>query len=667
MSLDLNNPKLTAYALGELTGKEAEDMKQQIAKNSEAKKFVEDIQSLAGALESELQGENVVRLEPKQREEVLKAAKTKKGSVFSWFLHGPMPVLAGLIVVFWVVQPRIKQVMDKLFGSIESSVDYLNADMDAPQLTMREAKKSVGRTELAKSKSSVLGQVSQYSGSKIAASEMFMKEESLATSEPMSREEYSYIQENGFKKTVQDPLSTFSVDVDTASYANMRRFLNYGQLPPKDSVRIEELINYFPYDYAPPTGDVPFAVHVEMAEAPWDHNHQLVRVGLKGRELPADKRPAANFVFLIDVSGSMESEDKLPLLKSSLMELTENLRDQDYVSIVVYAGSSGLVLSPTSGANKGKIMDAIQHLRPGGSTNGAAGIQLAYQTAMEHFNKDGVNRVILATDGDFNVGVSSQGELVRLVEEKAKSKVFLTVLGFGTGNLRDSTMESIADKGNGNYYYIDSLKEGRKVLVEQSGGTLVTIAKDTKIQVEFNPAYVDSYRLIGYENRMLQKEDFTNDKKDAGEIGLGHTVTALYEIVPAGKPSPAASVDGLKYQKPAAPKPAVDGVKNGEALTVKLRYKEPTGDVSKFMEVPVKNEPKEFSKASSDFQFVASVATYGMLLRDSEYKGSLSLGGVAEIASSNLKVKGKEDEYRKEFVELVKKAEKLKQSLQQAK
>lgn len=483
-----------------------------------------------------------------------------------------------------------------------------------------------------------------------------------------SNESYTRIQENPFLFVTQQPLSTFSIDVDTASYANVRRFLNEGQRPPADAVRLEELINYFPYAYEGPSDGKPFGVMVDVAETPWQPLHRLVRVALKGREVQEDRGPA-NFVFLVDVSGSMDSSDKLPLVQRSLQMLTKQLGEKDRVALVVYAGSSGLVLPSTEGTEKATIMDAIANLKAGGSTNGASGINLAYQEAAKHFVKGGVNRVILCTDGDFNVGVSSPEELQKLIAEKAKSRIFLSVLGFGTGNLKDRTMETLADKGNGNYAYIDSLSEARKVLVEQMNGTLVTIAKDVKIQVEFNPAEVSAYRLLGYENRILAKEDFNNDKKDAGEIGAGHTVTALYEVVPAsvkypdGKPL----VDDLKYAanapQPAAPapaaaaapaSPAMEKPATHEMMTVKLRYKQPEGDKSDLLEVPVTDKEQKLADSSRDFQFAASVAGFGMLLRGSEHAGELTWDMVREMA---LRGKGEDTlGYRGEFLQLIDKA-----------
>lgn len=475
---------------------------------------------------------------------------------------------------------------------------------------------------------------------------------------PFNTETYDAIEENRFRAARDNPLSTFSIDVDTASYANVRRFLQHGDLPPSGAVRIEELINYFPYSYPEPKPGDPFSVNIEVSRAPWNEKHHLVRIGLKGRGMVAAERPASNLVFLIDVSGSMEDPDKLPLLKRSLRALVENLTPKDRVAIVVYAGSSGLVLPSTLAAEKGRILKSLDELEAGGSTNGAEGILLAYRTARENFAKEGNNRVILCTDGDFNVGVTSQSELIALIEKERASGIFLSVLGFGTGNVKDSTMEKLADKGNGNYAYIDSLSEGRKVLVEQAGATLFTIAKDVKIQVEFNPSRVAAYRLIGYENRLLAREDFNDDKKDAGEIGAGHSVTAFYEVVPAGQPVPdPTSVDPLKYQTPAAEQ----GVRSDELLTVKLRYKAPDGDKSQLLEMPVGVDAEiTFEKASQDFQFAAAVAAFGMKLRNSPYGEGISWQDIQKIARRNL---GEDaGTYRAEFLTLVEKARQLEES-----
>ncbi|HZH96501.1 MAG TPA: von Willebrand factor type A domain-containing protein, partial [Flavisolibacter sp.] len=385
-------------------------------------------------------------------------------------------------------------------------------------------------------------------------------------------EEYDGISENGFHKVNDEPLSTFSIDVDAASYSNVRRFLNDGELPPAGAVRVEEMINYFKYNYPAPAGKHPFSINTEISDCPWNSQHKLVLIGLQGTKIPVENLPPSNLVFLIDVSGSMSGPNRLPLVKSSLKMLVDQLREEDKISIVVYAGAAGLVLPPTSGGAKNRIKTAIDNLEAGGSTAGGEGIKLAYKTAKENFIKKGNNRIILCTDGDFNVGVSSNDELERLAENEREGGVFLTVLGYGMGNYKDSKLQKLADKGNGNHAYIDGLGEARKVLVSEFGGTLFTIAKDVKLQVEFNPVKVAGYRLIGYENRMLKKEDFNDDKKDAGELGSGHTVTALYEVIPAGVKSDfLKEVDSLKYSTKIKPAMSAGG---NELLTVKFRYKE---------------------------------------------------------------------------------------------
>lgn len=458
-------------------------------------------------------------------------------------------------------------------------------------------------------------------------------------------EDYAAIHENGFLKVLDKPLSTFSIDVDAASYSNMRRFIMNGQLPPKDAVRIEEMINYFNYDYENPVGEHPFSINTELIRAPWNENHLIAQVGIQGKKIEVENLPASNIVFLIDVSGSMSSSNKLPLLKSAFKLLTNEMREQDKVSIVVYAGAAGLVLPPTSGGNKEAIMNALDQLQAGGSTAGGAGIKLAYQIAKEHYIDGGNNRVIIATDGDFNVGVSSNAGMERLVEEKRKEGVFLTVLGFGMGNYKDSKMEILADKGNGNYAYIDNMKEAKKVFVNEFGGTMFTIAKDVKIQVEFNPGVVQAYRLIGYENRKLNDEDFNDDTKDAGELGSGHTVTALYEIIPVGVESQfVKNIDPLKYQS--NEKQVTSN--SDELLTVKFRYKAPDGKKSKLITHVVDNEMDD---ASENLNWSMAVAGFGMLLRDSEFKADLNYTDIIELAKAS---KG-EDEfgYRREFIELV--------------
>ncbi len=469
-------------------------------------------------------------------------------------------------------------------------------------------------------------------------------------------EAYDRIYENPFLLVEDNPLSTFSIDVDTASYANVRRFLTDDTMPPPDAVRIEELINYFRYDYAPPMDEAPFRVHSEVGPCPWRGDHKLVRIGLKGKEIPEGERPASNLVFLLDVSGSMRAANKLSLVKRAMKLLVEKLTAKDRVAMVVDAGASGLLLPSTEcgGENKEKILEALARLEAGGSTHGSAGIKLAYEVGQENFIAGGTNRVILATDGDFNVGVTNQGDLIRLIEEKARSGIFLTALGFGMGNLKDSTLEKLADKGNGNYGYIDTVSEARKIFIEEMGGTLITIAKDVKIQVEFNPLEVGSYRLIGYENRLLRAEDFTDDTKDAGEIGAGHTVTAFYELIPPGGIQDADQVDPLKYQ---TDRKLTEQAAGGELMTVKLRYKEPDGQSSKELALVIEDSDKAWQETSPDFRFAASVAAFGMLLRDSEHKGQATYEEVINMASDSIS----EDPFghRSKFIDLVRKAQSL--------
>lgn len=468
-------------------------------------------------------------------------------------------------------------------------------------------------------------------------------------------EEYEQIEENPFKFVSQNPLSTFSVDVDTASYSNVRRFVMDNRLPHKDSVRIEELINYFTYDYPQPKNEHPFAVYTEVAQSPWNPENKLVHIGLQGKSIPMDDLPNNNLVFLLDVSGSMKNANKLPLVKAAFKMLVNQMRPGDRVAIVTYAGSAGLALPSTSGNQKDKILAALQQLEAGGSTAGGEGIQLAYKTAQENFVPNGNNRVILATDGDFNVGISDTSELVKLIEEKRNSGIFLTVTGFGTGNLKDEKMENLADKGNGNYAYIDNLMEAKKVFVSEMGGTFFTIAKDVKLQVEFNPAIVKAYRLIGYENRLLQDRDFNDDTKDAGEIGVGHTVTALYEIVTNDSEFELPDVDELKYQEVVLNN---DSEFTGEMMTVKLRYKEPDQDTSKLLSVTIDEASK--NQPSDNMKFSAAVAQYGFLLRDSSHKGNASFESIIAMAKE---AKGSDNEgYRAEFIRLVEMTELLHES-----
>ena len=462
-------------------------------------------------------------------------------------------------------------------------------------------------------------------------------------------ENYNPINENVFQTAKQHPVTTFSVDVDRAAYSNVRRFLNMGQIPPVDAVRIEEMINYFDYDYPQPSGEHPVSVTTEISDSPWNKGLKLVHIGLQAKTVSTDNLPPSNLVFLVDVSGSMMDQNKLPLLKQAFKLLVDQLRSQDKVSIVVYAGAAGTVLPATSGSEKMKIKEALDNLQAGGSTAGGQGIELAYKVARENFTAKGNNRVILATDGDFNVGTSSEGELQRLIEEKRKDGIYLSIAGFGMGNYKDSHMETLADKGNGNYAYIDNIQEARKVFVQEFGGTLFTVAKDVKLQIEFNPVHVKAYRLIGYENRSLKNEEFHDDKKDAGEMGSGHTVTAIYEIVPVNVSSEyPAKTDDLKYQKTTVSQVG----KQEELMTIKIRYKNPDSETSQLFELPVKNTSRPIGSTTENFRFAASVAQFGLLLRKSEFKGTATYDDVISLAKGAYGTDG--EGYRAEFVRLVK-------------
>jgi Ca-activated chloride channel homolog len=470
--------------------------------------------------------------------------------------------------------------------------------------------------------------------------------------EPGNTEAYARIEDNRFLAASANPLSTFSIDVDAASYSNVRRFLSQGTLPPADAVRLEELVNYFSYTYPDQTGNHPFAVTTEAGPCPWAREHRLVRIGLQAKRFATRDLPPSNLVFLIDVSGSMQSEDKLPLVKQAFRALIQELRPQDRVAIVVYAGAAGLVLPSTSGAEKTTILEAIDRLEAGGSTAGGAGLKLAYDVARENYLQEGNNRLILATDGDFNVGVSSDAEMIRLVEARREEGTFLTVLGFGTGNLKDTKMEQMADKGNGHYAYIDNFREAHKVFVREFGGTLFTVAKDVKIQVEFNPAQVQAYRLLGYENRLLAKEDFADDKKDAGEMGAGHAVTALYEVVPVGAPPVALAGDSLTYQQVSL-RPSAR--RSSELMTVRLRYKDPQGTRSRLLSTTVQDRGD--SHPSADMRFASAVAAFALVLRGSEYRGDATYAMVMALARE---AQGEDTEgYRQEFISMVDRARTL--------
>lgn len=501
-----------------------------------------------------------------------------------------------------------------------------------------------------------IGKCDGYSASPVMQrEEKRMYEQQDNFEESHNTESYNAITENNYLRAKENPFSTFSIDVDNASFTNSRRYIDNGSLPPADAVRTEEFINYFNYDYKKPTGKNPFSINTEVADCPWNTKHKLVHIGLQGKRFPFETMAPTNLVFLIDVSGSMSAENKLPLLKKSLTLLVNKMREQDRIALVVYAGAAGLVLPSTSGADKKTIINALNNLQSGGSTAGGAGINLAYKIAKENAMLNGNNRVLIATDGDFNIGSSSDGEMKRLIESKRDDGIYLTVLGFGMGNYKDSKMETLADNGNGNYFYIDNINEAKKVLVDEVDGTLYTIAKDVKIQIEFNPAKVQAYRLIGYENRMLKKEDFNNDKKDAGELGAGHTVTALYEVVPVGVEfSGFANTDELRYQKNTA---IATTQHNDELMLVKLRYKEPNENTSKLITQELMDKNKLFDNASDDFRFSAAVAEFCMVLRNSEYKNNSSIEHAIKIANN---AKGKDTEgYRADFIKMMRTAELL--------
>jgi Ca-activated chloride channel homolog len=678
MNMNLDDPKLTAYALDELSDAEKEQMESAVASSTEAQEFVRELRLLSGNLRAEYAAEREAH--PIAHRIIVPLAQKDE----PWSVSRRLALAAGIALcaclgaiaigtvkrggmAHW--RPGFRALGVKTLASnqaLQTQVEEVVMDgaMEeepaAPPPAMWKKPGDIAAEPLATQNLAAHARLAAPPPTTGAvAIDNFRRE----AQPPFNTARYGTIEENPFLAVLDNPLSTFSIDVDTASYANVRRFVENGSLPPKDTVRVEEMINYFAYSYPPPNDNLPFSVNLDAASCPWQPAHRLVRIGLKGKEMPNEKRPVSNLVFLLDVSGSMEPSNRLPLIRQALRLLVDKLGENDRVAIVVYAGASGLALPSTTGDHKEQILSALENLQAGGSTNGAQGIELAYQTAAEHFIKGGVNRVILATDGDFNIGATSEGDLVRLIQEKAKGGVFLSVLGVGDDNLNDSMMQKLADKGNGNYAYLDSLDEARKVLVQQINGTLVTIAKDVKIQVEFNPARVASYRLIGYEKRILRKEDFNNDEVDAGEIGAGHTVTALYEIVPVGvEANPAASVapvDPLKYQpNPMSVATAFRKAASPELLTVKLRYKEPDGDTSKLIERSFVDSGAQFASAVPDLKFAAAVAEFGMILRDSEFKGNGTFGAVAEWAQEG---KGADKNgYRAGFLALVRKAQELK-------
>ncbi len=706
-----DDPRLTAFALGDLDEASRAEVEAILARDPGLRAEVESIRAAADSLRGALESEPVTALDPSRRA-AIEAAAAGRGRIHrlrpSVGVAAAVLLVAGLSFATWGTYSGGTAVRESLppatfstpqgeiFMPEEAKINVKNNirwPWSGPKKPERPAAPPSAmappKAPAAGTRENAQGEILLFRGQRanpgdrvgrladrdlahvnaeINASGKIVRDSdgkptalyaekygalSLADPEEPSTDSFDSIVENPWIRPAGEAaLSTFSIDVDTAAYAIMRRCLAESRLPPRGVVRIEELVNYFRYRYEGPSGEEPFAVRVDAAACPWEPRHRLVRIALKGREVEEAVRPAANLVFLLDVSGSMNQPNKLPLVKQSIALLAERLTARDRVAMVVYAGHSGLVLPSTPGDRRDEILAALERLQAGGSTNGGAGIELAYRVATENFIPGGINRVLLATDGDFNVGVTNRSDLVDLIEKKAKSRVFLTALGYGMGNLKDSTLESLADKGNGNYGYIDSLAEARKVLVEEGMSTLQTIAKDVKIQVEWNPAKVAGYRLLGYENRMLAARDFLDDAKDAGEIGAGHTVTALYEVVPAGEPLPGATVEALRYQRPSEPAGSED------LLTVKLRWKEPEGDVSRGMEQPFLDTGLAFDAAPEDFRFAAAVAAFGLVLRDSANKGSASLSLVTEIAAGALGPD--ENGLRKEFLGLVEKASTLK-------
>ena len=690
MTMDANDPRITAYALGELDEADREETERWLEEHPEAQQEVEQIQAMAGLLTEELAEEPEQELSEGQRDAVLQRLEVPATEEEQpeeeqipgkrpWILRPAMAAVAMAATVlvavgvgsFWFVQ---RSPMVPFAYTLEGQA----GDSHAVPQRLAEAKmgtpadpqhglygvKGPGSTGRKITSSPQGAQVTVRPGvsnnittgalvGTATYKEGWKEVDRDKDGRPGSGEQYIPVQETPFRLVARAPLSTFSIDVDTASYANVRRFLTHNSLPPPAAVRIEEMINYFSYDYAEPAGQHPFSVGVETGPAPWQPKHRLVRIGLRGKEVLKKRRPASNLVFLIDVSGSMSDLNKLPLLRRGMKLLVDQLTEKDRVAMVVYAGASGLVLPSTACTkqNLPKILSSLERLQAGGSTNGGAGIKLAYDVAVANFVKGGVNRVLLATDGDFNVGLSDRGALVKLIKQRAKSGVFLSVLGFGMGNLKDGTLEQLADKGNGNYAYIDTINEARKVLVEQMTGTLITIAKDVKIQVEFNPARAQAYRLIGYENRRLANRDFADDKKDAGEIGAGHTVTALYEVIPPGVKVPAKIA--LKYQQPAK----VRSTNSKELLTVKLRYKQPDASVSKLLSVSARDPGAGLNKTSADFKFAAAVAWFGMALRRSERAGKAPHEAIVSLGRAGL---GRDKNGRRaELIKLVRSAARL--------
>ncbi|HNX68248.1 MAG TPA: VWA domain-containing protein [Candidatus Omnitrophota bacterium] len=673
---ELIKQAISAWVDGEATPEETELAERSVRENAVYARYAAELRKLTSSLKH-WEAED---LSPDFRQRLQNLSEREGFSMKNLFSHFNVRLAGGLVaaalaVVVVVHFPEVMQKEQREKEILLQKQQTAQA-VAGPQKAAERSQPIVADTAMLAERSAdslSVGSKNVVSGyaerSELRAKEMFRTAAPAASrlapggmtwdqryipTQPGNTEGYNKVEESSFKNVISDPLSTFSIDVDTASYSNLRRFLNEGQMPPQDALRLEEMINYFHYDYPKPDGNEPFSITTETGPCLWNPAHQTVLIGLKGKELDTATLPPSNLVFLIDVSGSMQDPNKLPLLQKAFTKLTNQLSGKEKVAIVTYAGNAGLVLASTPGSEKSKILQAIENLQAGGSTAGGQGIQLAYQVAMENFIKGGNNRVILATDGDFNVGASSDAEMVRLIEAKRDQGIFLTVLGFGEGNIKDSKMQQIADKGNGNYFYIDSLMEAQKVLVKELGSTLFVIAKDVKIQVEFNPAQVKSYRLVGYEKRALANEDFNNDKKDAGELGAGHTVTALYEIVPAGSKEETASVDPLKYQQ-------TEVQKSGELLTVKLRYKEPDGDQSKLITKPLQVLQTFVAVQSTEnFLQASAVAEFGLLLRKSQFKDKASYQQVLDTLKG-LKSEDK-DSYRQELMGLVEKAKALDES-----
>ena len=764
MKFDADDPRLTAFALGELDPDEAAPIERALSESPSLQREIDQIRAMAGSLRAQLSVEASPRLTPAQRETIAQEPKSVLNSPLI-FRRTSRWIAAGAALAACVALAITAAIM---FNNQVDSDDRVAIQQPTPGKTKSKAEKDLdgdsglmaqaperapgglklpstavadpqaetehralleGRSQASEARSRVArpgagteapaaadklgapgdssaapsrrssqspppppapppgppqsaGGMRQVDPMEVAAPGMdtggfsggsphvdgLLRDGRVAGQPNIANEGLAFIEDNPFQRTIEDPKSTFSIDVDTASYSNVRRFINQGTLPPRDAVRVEELVNYFNYSYEPPSaaeGDAPFSANVEVNVAPWNAEHRLVRIGLKGKEIKLDMRPATSLVFLIDVSGSMRDDNKLPLVKESLKLLIDQLNGDDRLAIVTYAGEAGLVLDSmyVSRQNRPQIDEAINALQAGGSTNGAGGIQIAYDVAAKHFIKGGVNRVILCTDGDFNVGVASNSELVQMIQEKRSTGVFLSVLGFGQGNFKEDKMQELAKHGNGNFAYIDSIDEGRRVLVEQMGATLITIAKDVKIQVHFNPKKVGSYRLIGFENRMLEAQDFRDDKKDAGEIGSGHSVTALYEIAP-----PSADKDGDAQTAPQSDFIGAAPIVESELLmNLKVSYKQPDADQSSELSFPIADDNGTWNGASADFKFASAVAAFGMVLRESPYKGDANLASVltwAREANTALELTKTatfeelkdQPDYRAEFIELVEQA-----------